>query len=343
MLELVDSTLEAFFRATVPLSALDVDVSFEPPDREWSAKLTRPTVNLFLWDIRRSAGRAQAGREELERDGQLVRRAPLPRVELRFLLTAWTSDHGDERALLAGTMRTVLAHAEIPATFVVEPLRALPPLVLLMARTDDQQPDIGGLLDGQIKPGLVLTVITAVETDVYTPAGPPVEVFELTVSSRDRTVVDPSLGIRRVAGEIVAPGAVGAAVTSPRGTAVVNDAGRFVIRAITGDEIVISTEPVVTVIVPPEGGVRVGEPSESPNERTTSLGEPSEPRTNERRRWVSRVSPRTSERGRRVDLLATRSGLTCARSCTGPTSRSHRATSPSSRSRWPTPPTSSMG
>ena len=62
MLDLIDATLEAFFRATVPLSAQDVDVSFEPPDREWSAKLTRPTVNVFLWDIRRSTDRGQAGR-----------------------------------------------------------------------------------------------------------------------------------------------------------------------------------------------------------------------------------------------------------------------------------------
>ena len=86
MLDLIDQTLEAFFRATVPLSAQDVDVSFEAPDREWSAKLNRPTVNLFLWDIRRSTDRARTGVEELERDGRLVRRLALPRVELRYLV-----------------------------------------------------------------------------------------------------------------------------------------------------------------------------------------------------------------------------------------------------------------
>ncbi len=102
MLDLIDTSLEAFFRATVPLSAQDVDVSFEPPDRDWSAKLTRPTVNLFLWDIRRSSERARAGVEEVERDGGSCAGMALPRVELRYLVTAWTSDHGDERALLAG-------------------------------------------------------------------------------------------------------------------------------------------------------------------------------------------------------------------------------------------------
>ena len=50
--------------------------------------------------------------EELERDGRRVRRAPLPLIELRFLLTAWASDHGDERALLSGLMRAMTARLQ---------------------------------------------------------------------------------------------------------------------------------------------------------------------------------------------------------------------------------------
>ena len=36
MLDAIDTTLEALLRAAVPLSASDVDVSFEAPDRDWS-------------------------------------------------------------------------------------------------------------------------------------------------------------------------------------------------------------------------------------------------------------------------------------------------------------------
>ena len=36
-----------------------------------------------------------------------------------------------------------------------------------------------------------------------------------------------------------------------------NVAGRFVIAAAAGDEIVIGTQPPLTVVVPVEGGVRV--------------------------------------------------------------------------------------
>ena len=50
MLHLLDETLEAFLRAEVPLPARQVDVSFAAPDSEWGAAVTKPTVNLFLWE-----------------------------------------------------------------------------------------------------------------------------------------------------------------------------------------------------------------------------------------------------------------------------------------------------
>jgi hypothetical protein len=255
MLDLIDQTLEAFFRATVPLGAEDVDVSFEAPDREWSAKLNRPTVNLFLWDIRRSADRARAGVEELERDGRLVRRLALPRVELRYLVTAWTADHGDERALLAGLMRAILAHHEIPHQFVAEPLGELPPLTMIMPRSGEEHVDVFKALEGQLKPGISMVVFAAVDTEVYTPAGPPAEVFETRLSRRgDDGVID---AVRLVAGELADPAAIGARVVTPRGTARVNGAGRFLVAAQAGDDIVIESDPPRHVTVPPAGGVRV--------------------------------------------------------------------------------------
>ena len=52
MLHLLDESMEAFLRAEVPLSVRDVDVVFEAPDGDWAAGVSRPTVNLYLWDVR---------------------------------------------------------------------------------------------------------------------------------------------------------------------------------------------------------------------------------------------------------------------------------------------------
>ena len=61
----------------------------------------------------------------------------------------------------------------------------MPPLRLLMDRTNDEQPDFGTTLDGQLRPGIGLTVVAPVDTEVYTPAGPPVEVLELSTLRTD--------------------------------------------------------------------------------------------------------------------------------------------------------------
>ncbi len=101
MLEMIDESPERFLRGSLQLGATDVDVSFEAPDREWSAKLTRPTVNLFRWDIRRSATRSRSGMCTVEAGDDLVHPLAFRIVELGYVITAWTSDHGDERALFS--------------------------------------------------------------------------------------------------------------------------------------------------------------------------------------------------------------------------------------------------
>lgn len=254
MLDLIDEGLEAFFRATVPLDAADVDVSFEPPEREWSAKLSRPTVNAFLWDIRRSSQRARTGVETIERDGKTVRRMALPVVELRYLVTAWTSDHGDERALLGGLMRTILAHDEIPLDYLPDALGDGTAPSIVMARSGEEQIDVFKTLEGQLKPGINMVVVGPVDVGVVTPAGPPTESVAFSVSDQRGTARS---SVRRVAGQVVDPDAVGAKVLGPGGAAVVNPAGQFLINAAPGDQIVIETDPPTTVTVPERGGIRV--------------------------------------------------------------------------------------
>lgn len=46
MLHLLDASLETFLRLTVPLPEREIDISFEAPDRDWGARVTRPTVDV---------------------------------------------------------------------------------------------------------------------------------------------------------------------------------------------------------------------------------------------------------------------------------------------------------
>jgi hypothetical protein len=250
MLEHVDAALEALFRAQVPLSAQGVDVTFETPTKEWSARLNRPTVNLFLWDLKRSSEHARAGVERVERDGVAMSRMALPVVELRYLVTAWTSDHRDERALLGGLLRAVLATRQIPPTFVPAELHET--LTMRLARTGETPLDVFKLVDNTMKAALDVAVVTPFDIGVEQPLAAPVT--EIGVHIGDLTVPARAVEIRRIAGEVRFP-AAGTVVRSPRSATVVNDTNRFLIAAAPGDEITLDTEPPRSAVVPDHGGV----------------------------------------------------------------------------------------
>ena len=254
MLEQIDESLEAFFRATVPLSATDIDVSFEPPDREWAAKLTRPTVNFFLWDIRRSATRARSGVRTVERDGAKFNETPPPVLELRYVVTAWTSDHGDERSLLAGLIRSLLANGAISREFLGDAFAGLDAPTLTMAKAGEDHMDVFKALEGQVKPGINMVLSTEFDLGVSHPAGPPVRDIETRFGRIGSDGIERQ---RRVAGEVLAPEAIGATVRSPRGAAVVDVTGRFLVKASPGDEIVIDIVPPLVATVPDSGGIRL--------------------------------------------------------------------------------------
>ncbi|MDH4143967.1 MAG: DUF4255 domain-containing protein [Acidimicrobiia bacterium] len=252
MLHRLDEAVELFLRQTVPLDARDIDVSFDAPDRTWAATLTRPTVNVFLWDIRRSTVRAQAGVETAQVDGRTVRRRAATRVDLRYLVTAWTTERRDEHQLIGSALRAVLSNPELPADLLTGELAGCqPPRVELSPPDARTQADLWSAMDGQLKPGLDLCIVLPIET-TGTLAGPPLDRLDLSVV--DRREPGRESRVRLVAGR-TDPAAVGAVVQSPHGTALVSGAGHFLVRAEPGDAIVVDTEPPRSAVVPAQGGV----------------------------------------------------------------------------------------
>ena len=63
MIQDIDETLKELLVQRGGVDTASIDIRFEMPNREWSAAITKPTINLFLYDIRenhelRSAQRA---------------------------------------------------------------------------------------------------------------------------------------------------------------------------------------------------------------------------------------------------------------------------------------------
>lgn len=196
MLHLLDESLEAYLRSVVPLPTRDVDIAFEAPDSEWAAGLSsRPTVNLYLWDVRPNLAQRQYGDEltSLE-DGQRVWRHPLPRVDCRYLVTAWTTEVRDEHSLLGAVMTAFLVNPVIKPDFLQGALADIVPQPSVHLRTGDgtENSDFWSALGGQLKPGLDVVVTATVDATLLTPAEPAVEKVVTNARRRPAGVTKPA-------------------------------------------------------------------------------------------------------------------------------------------------------
>ncbi|PBC75966.1 uncharacterized protein DUF4255 [Streptomyces sp. TLI_235] len=173
MLDLLDRAMEAFLRAKVPLGK-GVAIAFEAPDRDWVARISgRPTVNLYLWDVRRNLEHREGGLETVvDAEGRKHRRRPLPRVDCRYLVTAFTADVRDEHALLGRVMAALLVNDEIEEEQLPAELAGLRPLPSLELAAGDgrDNSDFWSALGGQLKPGLDVLVTVTVDAAVLAEA-----------------------------------------------------------------------------------------------------------------------------------------------------------------------------
>lgn len=187
MLHLVDEAISAHLRADIPLDP-SIDIDFSLPDKEWSSALTRPVVSVYLWDVQREAKGNKGGLEDVRRDGQLVRRLPLPKVRLGYFVSVWAGEESDEHLLLGRVMRSALRSRSVDASLIPPGLVEPGTGIELNLGSQDRRLalDFWRNIDGRFRPGLELEVRLSVDLGLETPAGPPVEAVELTVRDTEQ-------------------------------------------------------------------------------------------------------------------------------------------------------------
>src|SRR3972149_11967002 len=108
MFQDVDETLREVLAADVPIRKPEVDIAFERPTRQWASRLSRPTLNLFLYQIReREELRDDAPLISRDENGNAVKRKPPRRMDLAYLVTAWTQEAADEHRILARVLASM--------------------------------------------------------------------------------------------------------------------------------------------------------------------------------------------------------------------------------------------
>jgi hypothetical protein len=112
----VDETLKELLVQKVPIDTSVIDIKFDMPSKDWSVAVTKPTINVFLYDVRenhelRSMQRAIT-RNAANTSGT-ESRAPV-RMDLSYLITAWTTDISDEHQLLGRVLTALLRFPVVP-------------------------------------------------------------------------------------------------------------------------------------------------------------------------------------------------------------------------------------
>jgi hypothetical protein len=168
----IDEALRELLKDELKIGKGEIDISFEQPKREWSSKLNKPTVNLFLYDIRENIKLRMA--EDLDRIPHeagtvTLKRKPL-RVDLHYFVTSWAKEIQDEHNLLSGTLIGLLRHPSIEEKFLPDGLKNHPhPIHLEVAHGESfaNPHDLWNSLDNHLHPGIRLTVTISV--DPYEP------------------------------------------------------------------------------------------------------------------------------------------------------------------------------
>ena len=120
------------------ISPREVGITFEAPTRERIERLTRPTINLFLFDVRENTELRQTNWQVTRGNGHAERRQPPRRIDLRYMVSALTTEIEDEHALLWRALATLLKYPELPKDLLPEALRAIEVPIAAKVSPDDE-------------------------------------------------------------------------------------------------------------------------------------------------------------------------------------------------------------
>lgn len=181
MIHEVDEALRTLVRREV-VNGSGVEVVFDAPTREWSARRNTPTVDVYLYDIREDLRRRERGLiNEYNEDGRVTERRLPPRYfKFSYLITAWTQRPEDEHRLLASVLQCFLRYEKLPDDMLTGSLRDLglevPVTIALPPPQDRSFADVWTALGGELKPSLDIVVSAPTDTGrVYPAAAPALE------------------------------------------------------------------------------------------------------------------------------------------------------------------------
>jgi len=166
----LDETIRQLLIKKVPIDLSEVELSFEAPDREWSGRLSRPTVNCFLYDVRENLDLRQVDWEVQKKNGSATTRRMPARIDATYQVTVWTRAPEDEHRLLwrvlVALFRTPVIAEELLQGQLrnqVFPTRAV---VVQPSQARANPAELWQAVDNRIRPALTYTVTVPLDLEL---------------------------------------------------------------------------------------------------------------------------------------------------------------------------------
>lgn len=166
MIQDVDDTVKELLVQKAPIDTALIDIKFEMPNREWSDAVTKPTINLYLYDVRENHELRSSQRTLTRTDSGAVERRAAVRVDLTYMITVWTTDVADEHRLLGRVLATLLQFPSLPPEVLKGAMQTQPAPVQAWIAQPERMPnpwEFWGHLDHGMKAGLNLVLTAAFE------------------------------------------------------------------------------------------------------------------------------------------------------------------------------------
>jgi hypothetical protein len=172
----LDETIKKLILEKGRFNGGDVEIRFDQPTRDWAAGLTKPAINCYLYDIREN--RQLRNREwmvERQANGQARKKIAPLRMDLAYLITAWTNEVEDEhgilwRVLVALSSTPILPEEMLQGELVHQPF-PIPTLTAQVSEAMHNLSDLWNVMENELKPAINYTVTLAIERD-YVFSGP---------------------------------------------------------------------------------------------------------------------------------------------------------------------------
>jgi hypothetical protein len=171
MISGLDETIKQLLIKKGAIDPAEIDINFETPDREWSTSISKPTINIYLYDIRENHKlRGTEWAISKDDNGNATKKKNPSRIDMSYLITVWTNDIMDEHRLLWHVLFTLFRYHQLPEELLSGELsHAEYPIKTVTAQPDglfNNPVDFWSALDNEIKPSIYYVVTVPLDTDI---------------------------------------------------------------------------------------------------------------------------------------------------------------------------------